>query len=139
MSRTITSKEFYAWKYPKREKGFAGYHFYLGFRGASEFFENLNAYQEKRTASERLIIQLKPVTSRVLKMVNCRSSAEKSFRTMILSFGKSEEFLENDESLELKLRDADFPMFLEALEATQNGIGDFNILDGRAWFWSALS
>lgn len=131
MSEVFTARALHVWKFAAEEQSYGGYHFYLGAQSGALVLDKMGNDQRSKVPSERLLIELSPVTKKVLKLVNCRSNETKDFKKMKLHVCDRQDFVENGHCLEIKLREEDLQTLIEALTATQDGIGDFNIFDAQ--------
>ena len=78
-------------------------------------------------------MKLPPVTRVALRIVNSRSSDITSFLSIKLDCSRQAEFRENGQQLEMSLGHEDLQVFIEALRAMRDGVGDFDALG--AYFW----
>lgn len=123
----------HVWKY-LGDENYPGYNFAGTSESCQQLVESLQAFLVKRVVGERLILNLSPVTRRVLRNVNC-SSQHKSFLTVIVNCRESSEFGEQLQQLQLCLCEEDLHVLISALKAMRDGVGDFDALDGPIYFW----
>jgi len=134
MSKTIELKQMYVWKY-SGDDNYPGYNFSGTPDSCERLIDGLELFLAKRVTGARFILKLQPVTRVALRMVNSRSSDTTSFLTVKLGCSQETEFREVDQRLEMSLSLEDLKIFIDAIKAMRNGVGDFDAVDGQAWFW----
>ena len=132
MSKTIELERMCVWKY-SGEENYPGYNFSGTPESCERLIASLELFAANRVTGERFIMKLPPVTRVALRIVNSRSSDITSFLSIKLDCSRQAEFRENGQQLEMSLGHEDLQVFIEALRAMRDGVGDFDALG--AYFW----
>ena len=132
MSKIIELEQMYVWKY-SGEENYPGNNFSGTPESCQRLIAGLELYASKRVTGERFIMKLPPVSRVALRIVNSRSTDISSFRTIKIDCSQPVEFRERGEQLEMSLSQEDLQVFIEAMKAMRDGVGDFDALG--AYFW----
>ena len=95
----------------------------------------LESYVVSDSENESLILEHSPPTRKVIETVLTGDTKVVPFYRLRFTVDRQLSFTEESGELVLKLPLSDVRLFQSALDAMEGGLGDFETLDGRAWFW----
>lgn len=134
MSKVLSIENFHIWSLPN-ESNFPGYNFSATPQSCQRFVDYLDSYLSDHSPRESLIAKLSHVPRKVVRGVVSRDTKVVVFSSLRISIGEALGFAEESTALNLRLSPEATLLFRDAVRAMQDGIGDFDTLDGQAWFW----
>lgn len=134
MSKVIKLENFFVWSFLDNDN-FPGYNFSAIPQSCQRCSRLLESYAVSYSKNESLILELSPPTRKVIETVLTGDTKVVPFYRLRFTVDRQLSFTEESGELVLKLPLSDVRLFQSALDAMEGGLGDFETLDGRAWFW----
>lgn len=134
MSKVIKLENFFVWSFPDKDN-FPGYNFSATPQSCGRCSRLLESYVVSDSENESLILEHSPPTRKVIETVLTGDTKVVPFYRLRFTVDRQLSFTEESGELVLKLPLSDVRLFQSALDAMESGLGDFETLDGQAWFW----
>ncbi len=127
-------ENFFSWSFPDNDN-FPCYNFSATPQSCQQCSRLLESYVLICSEDESLILEHSSPTRKVIESVLTGDTKVVPFHRLRFTMDRRPRFAEKSGELVLKLPLSDVRLFQSALDAMEGGLGDFETLDGRAWFW----